>query len=145
MRVVDAIDKMWFIDERTGNLFADFSRTAEPGSQYTSLTIIASDGLETSTSSVTVRWGNLGEVETPMESHLQDSVRVGVPFRVRCRLLFERLGRQHDRRERTRAMRLPQILVHGGVPLRIRLFPAPDGMRRIVRPVPEIRKGVTPR
>lgn len=60
------------VDLETGAIFANFTRFAEPGSKYTFLTLIVSDGLDVSHVSVSIRWGNSNEVDRPIESVFHD-------------------------------------------------------------------------
>lgn len=63
----DYASEEWRIDASTGLLFANFTRYEEPGSKFTFVTVIVSDGLDVSQVTVSVRWGNSGEYDTPIE------------------------------------------------------------------------------
>lgn len=64
----DYASEEWTIDANSGMLFADFARIDEPGSRYTFVTVIVSDGLDASTVTLSIRWGNSGEYEQPIGS-----------------------------------------------------------------------------
>lgn len=63
----DYASEEWAIDSDTGLLFADFTRYAEPGSKFSLVTVIVSDGIDVSQVTVSIRWGNSGEYDTPIE------------------------------------------------------------------------------
>lgn len=62
----ECAEEAWSVDRQTGAISANFTRFAAEGDQYTFLSLIVSDGFEESTVSVTVRWTNPGDVETPI-------------------------------------------------------------------------------
>ena len=63
----DYAGEEWTIDADTGLLFGDFTRYAESGSSFTVVTVIVSDGLDVSNVTVSIRWANSGEYDTPIE------------------------------------------------------------------------------
>ena len=60
-------DQAWTVDKHTGAISTNLTRFEQPGSQYTYISIISSDGIDTSSSSVMVRWGNQNEPDMPIE------------------------------------------------------------------------------
>lgn len=57
-------DAPWRVDPNTGAVSGDFTRMAEPGSAYSFVTLSASDGIETTTSTLTIWWADRFELPT---------------------------------------------------------------------------------
>lgn len=62
----DYANEEWTVDANSGSVFADFTRYAEPGSRFSVVTVIVSDGIDVSYVTVSIRWGNSGEYEPPI-------------------------------------------------------------------------------
>jgi hypothetical protein len=73
-------DQVWTVDKNTGEIFTSVTRYAQPGSDYTFLSIVSSDGIAASTSDIMIRWGNRNEPETPIEYSVVGQANESVRF-----------------------------------------------------------------
>ena len=68
----DYSDQVWAIDANSGALTTNVMRVDESGSRSTFLTVVVSDGLDSTLFNVTITWRTSGEYDEPIGYVFQD-------------------------------------------------------------------------